>query len=774
MKSLKTWAGTNVSMLLTPKFFFWSPGSPMQKSSVGLLRSLLYQIFRGYPALAPVLGSNEPLSDWTEKRLGNIFQSITHDVKSSYRMCLFIDGLDEFSGDHDALITMFGDLVQNVNIKIVLSSRPYPKFDRAFGSSAMLKLQDLTRADIEEFVSDRLLACPRIQAMAAQESQNIFEGTMPTIIHNIVEDSDGVFLWVDLAVKDQIRGISDEDSPEQLRERLRNLPTTLEDLYAHMLNKIDKVHRKEAAWFLQFALHPHSRCLLDFTLAVHESLDRDLKSSAAFPSQNVISHCQVTERRITTTCAGLLEIKVPPPKFRHSFLEDDTEVVFLHRTAADFLIESEQARDFLELNTPPTSNVYEVWAKVLVARLRMLGFDHSNPFASADIEDIMEVIYDAEYKTGVAQTTVCDYLDLAMTILDREREKKRPESHWYTRIHDWGSRESSEYLHELQEYNEQILFHSASNQFEEGIIPRSVPQTPIDYLGFAALYPLKLYIEQQMKSFSVDNHAHVASYLLCCVVYFRFLKFHFLRHRSYWGLLRLPPERHYDLILTLLSYGANPNVPVLKSTIWGCFLDVMFYRKAGHRRTEGPFVDEKVCKAVFKCFIEHGADVHGILDTGEIPGGQFEITERHLQGLSDCSSKIKEMLRYQCNFQFRFNMSVPTLIRYCLGASPMSTELLSICTRKGALLHSKWTEISISFREKSEFKTWALSKQQSDRLVEAFERYIMPNEHPPLRIVYELQRQILRLYDELSTKGPPPRITRKPFAWDYEVVQRLV
>ena len=759
MKSLKTWAGTNVSRLLTPKFFFWSPGSPMQKSSVGLLRSLLYQIFREYPALAPVLGSNEPLSDWTERRLGNIFQSITHDVKSSYRMCLFIDGLDEFSGDHDALITMFGDLVQNVNIKIVLSSRPYPKFDRAFGSSAMLKLQDLTRADIKKFVSDRLLAYPRIQAMAAQEPQNIFEGTIPRIIHDIVENSDGVFLWVDLAVKDQIRGISDEDSPEQLKERLRNLPTTLEDLYAHMLNKIDKAHRKEAAWFLQFALHPHSRSLLDFTLAVHESLDRDLKSSAAFPSLNVISHCQVTERRITTTCAGLLEIKAPPPNSRHAFLADDTTVVFLHRTAADFVVESEQARNFLEINTPPTPNVYEVWAKVLVARLRMLGLNCSNSYVS--IEDIMQGIYDAEYETGVAQTAVCDYLNLAMTILDRERERIHPESHWCTRIHDWASRDSSAYWHELQEYNEQILFHSASNQFEEGVIPRRVPQTPIDYLGFAASYPLRLYIEQQMKSFSADYHAHVASYLLCCVVCSRFLNPSSTPLNLHWRIHGLPLEKHYDLILTLLSYGADPNVPVLKSTIWGCFLDVMFYKKAAHRMLKDPFVDEKACKAVLECFIEHGADVDGILDTGDTPGSHFQVNERHLQELSDCSSKIKEMLRYECVFCFRFNMSVPTLIRYCLGASPMSTELLSTCMRKGALLHSKWTEISISFNGVREYETWALSKQQSDRMLQAFERYIMPNEHPPLRIVYELRCQILRLYDELSTKGLPPRITRK-------------
>ena len=46
---LKTWA--DYRQLIIPKFYFWSLGLPIQKSQIGLFRSLLYQIFHADPDL---------------------------------------------------------------------------------------------------------------------------------------------------------------------------------------------------------------------------------------------------------------------------------------------------------------------------------------------------------------------------------------------------------------------------------------------------------------------------------------------------------------------------------------------------------------------------------------------------------------------------------------------------------------------------------------------------------------------------------------------------
>ena len=49
---LRVWSRTKT--VLRPKYFFWSAGTTLEKSIEGLLRSLLYQIFREVPSLIPM------------------------------------------------------------------------------------------------------------------------------------------------------------------------------------------------------------------------------------------------------------------------------------------------------------------------------------------------------------------------------------------------------------------------------------------------------------------------------------------------------------------------------------------------------------------------------------------------------------------------------------------------------------------------------------------------------------------------------------------------
>ena len=52
-KALELRAGQDE--LVTASFFFWNAGTVMQKSQEGLLQSLLYQILRKCPLLAPIV-----------------------------------------------------------------------------------------------------------------------------------------------------------------------------------------------------------------------------------------------------------------------------------------------------------------------------------------------------------------------------------------------------------------------------------------------------------------------------------------------------------------------------------------------------------------------------------------------------------------------------------------------------------------------------------------------------------------------------------------------
>ena len=713
----------------------------MQKTSVGLLRSLLYQIFREQPEVTQLPIRNEPLSNWTEKRLAKIFQSIASDLSSSYRMCFFIDGLDEFDGDHDALITIIEKLTQNVNVKVVLSSRPYSIFERAFGSAAMLRLHDLTGADIHRVVTDKLFACSRIQDMAAQEC-DCGRTVISNIIDDIVKKSDGVFLWVDLAVKDQIRGINEQDSLEQLEERLRILPTKLEDLYTHMLNKIQKVHRKEAAWYLQLALLDGPQSLLDFTLASYEQQDHDLISTADFPLSKAIDDCQRIRTRINTTCVGFLEVHEVSFRQASSFREisedsianrsvreDRIRVTFLHRTAADFWKDSEQGRNFLCMHTSPDPDIFVAWAKVLVVKVRIFDQFSAAQFAfKITLREAIEAVSDAERETGVAQMAISDYLERAIKMSGFSYTDFEISNEVYA----W--------------YQRSIVFRSKFNQVEREDLSRPVSQFAVDYLGFAASHGLKFYVEQQLNSLPADLQSRTANYLLCCAT-------NSLSSRVFAAKTNM---RLVDLICSLLRYGGNPNMPTFQSTIWGQYLAFMLRSKEAERTYENENVwnttTTKAWSTAFGCFMKHGADTFGILTHSSIEN-RFSVRDDHLCLLSSASLKgrLKAEPTTWCHYGLRFELSVPTLFRYCLGNSPASVEVLS----NGALPYFRCTEINVTFRRAyTPWTGWTLSAQQSDRLLKAYENYILSTEQPPSCVHSEMECQVLLLYDELSAREP--------------------
>lgn len=91
--------------------YLWNSGSPIQMSREGLLRSLLYDIFRQCPDLVPILCQEQwqefddpksPGITWSLASLTEALKRITmEDSQKRTNFCFFIDGLDEFEGGHD-------------------------------------------------------------------------------------------------------------------------------------------------------------------------------------------------------------------------------------------------------------------------------------------------------------------------------------------------------------------------------------------------------------------------------------------------------------------------------------------------------------------------------------------------------------------------------------------------------------------------------------------------------------------------------------------------
>lgn len=232
---LSKWASEGEAQpvpLLIGTFFFWASGTLEQRSHIGMLRSVLFQILEQKPELLSVVFpslwakqyekriSEEPSvwsEPWTLRILMEAFRRLISQRVIPAKIFFLIDGLDEFEGDHEVLAELFNDIAQasdhghNHFIKCCVSSRPWVVFKENFEGSPMLQLQDLTFNDIETFVKDKTLANSAFKRLAELEPQATSE-----LIHEIVSKAEGVFLWVHVVVIDLLRGIRKRDSMPDL------------------------------------------------------------------------------------------------------------------------------------------------------------------------------------------------------------------------------------------------------------------------------------------------------------------------------------------------------------------------------------------------------------------------------------------------------------------------------------------------------------------------------------------------------------------------------
>jgi hypothetical protein len=386
-KKLKKWAGGSEPILAA--FFFFERGDVLQKSREGLLRSLLYQILSQRRDLIPlVFDSNQedrehpiPLPQMTWPALKKAFAQILEKIPDSTKICLFVDGLDEYRmmdrekdyGEDEMHLLSFGtnddfkaypegnwirdghqeiaSIFQNIkksNVKICVASRELAPFEAAFATTPRLRIHEFTKADIHNYVYSRLMGEGREHFYDADE--------MKEIADTVVKHAEGVFLWVRLVVEELRKGQDDGDRIEDLRAKLMKLPKTLggrDGLYMRMVDMSPS--RDEAIKLFQLVLYhrtpPDLDVLFDAADDLYESdnsimdffndqkslgrsaeiqNDRPLRAVKQevkfFTIEQTKRNLDQLERRLKSRCMGLLEIT-----------RTSTKVIFMHATAKEFI-----------------------------------------------------------------------------------------------------------------------------------------------------------------------------------------------------------------------------------------------------------------------------------------------------------------------------------------------------------------------------------------------------------------------------------------------------
>ncbi|KAK8859145.1 hypothetical protein PGQ11_009879 [Apiospora arundinis] len=295
-KALNVWCEGYTCYTLS--YFFWRPGTTMQKNIVGLLRSLLYQICNGKPQRINALMRRlniEPsmIHAWSERQLKRAFHEVI-SIATGSRFCVFVDSLDEFDGNYDELINLVFELQGHENVKFCVSSRPETQLSNRLSSCKTLRLQDLNFPDIKRFVQLKL---------SKLEVNHILR--LHHIQYDLARRAQGVFLWAALVTKSLVQGVAAGDDEDILLERIESTPQGLDELFKSMLARIERVHLKTLAFYLT-------------ALSIFKIKSRlvSIANLTATRGPYTVSHltdfemaCKQTETQVIAQSAGLLEIK---------------------------------------------------------------------------------------------------------------------------------------------------------------------------------------------------------------------------------------------------------------------------------------------------------------------------------------------------------------------------------------------------------------------------------------------------------------------------------
>jgi hypothetical protein len=342
-KHLQQWSQDKP--LTIASFYFWAAGSDMQTSKSGLYRTLLYQILKKHPDMIShtfpdrweaLCLFNEDPKPFTDEEYRTCLTGLIQLLHTNAKIALFIDGLDEFDGDHGELIELLKQLIDTSSIKVCLASRPWVVFEEALRHQPSLMLQDLTFQDIKLYATARFNSDANFSQLQTREPE-----FAESLIERIVRKAAGVFLWVNLVVTSLLDGMKFGDRVSDLQRRLDALPPELEDLYDRILLNLDPFYFEHAAqlFSLMAACHEPPSAVL-FSLADEDRPNYllEIPFKVVWSYSDYESRVETVQRRLNSRCRGLIEVSHEMPvNVDTAGWRSQTTVQYLHKTVKDYV-----------------------------------------------------------------------------------------------------------------------------------------------------------------------------------------------------------------------------------------------------------------------------------------------------------------------------------------------------------------------------------------------------------------------------------------------------
>lgn len=347
------------------------------------------------------------------------FTTLARQSMKGFKICLFIDGLDEYVGDQLEIVNVFKAVIDHSSvIKAVISSRPEPIFVEAFHRYPSLRMEVLTAEDIKLYIRSQLLPHSRMDSRVYGSAQLV-----DRLVSAISTKASGVFLWVFLVVRRLLEYLSDGSYLEDLEGIIDRYPAELHELYEHMFARMKPLYRAEAYRLFQAIDYAQkvegkipSALRLSFVEKDHPegALDSPLR---ILQTEELDERLKLFETRLRSRCCGLFEVQYYHGK-RSAGADHIPEgkVVFLHRTVSDFL-KDESVQQVIKRETRDIS--HEIYQRLMASILywfkgwRFFHLSNKQEWKKfiSDITSFLAYCQRCEAATGSDQTRFIDGFD---------------------------------------------------------------------------------------------------------------------------------------------------------------------------------------------------------------------------------------------------------------------------------------------------------------------------------------------------------------------------
>ncbi|KAG9524203.1 purine and uridine phosphorylase, partial [Aureobasidium melanogenum] len=323
MKFAYTNAKKNVGGPVVISYFFNARGESLEKSTIGMYRSLLFQLLSNVPRLQKVLDTREAVNlqavspeSWTVETLQLLFHRAIRNLENQ-RLTCFIDALDECENNEDRVREMvrffeaLGDCAttEKTRFFVCFSSRHYPHITIDKCVELILEHQQGHSEDITRYINSKL------KVGRSKRAEHI-----KSELH---EKAQGVFLWV-LLVVPILQQAYDHGRVHALSECLKDIPKGLDELLEDILKR-DAEHMENLKACLRWILYA------DRPMSPEELYFAILSTSSSAPvtawDPEDVTRADIN-RFILSSSKGLAE----PTRSKSPTIQ------FIHESVKDFLL----------------------------------------------------------------------------------------------------------------------------------------------------------------------------------------------------------------------------------------------------------------------------------------------------------------------------------------------------------------------------------------------------------------------------------------------------